>query len=79
MSGHWSRILGSMDNVTFKRRIEELYQEVTKAPSGHGARVWFARNAHVTARTVERWCNGDRPVSGPAIGLLEALEREANR
>lgn len=65
------------DPAQIRRRIEEVYVTLQDEDSTHGALAWFARRAHVAPRTVTRWVKGDRDPVGPAIGLLEALEREA--
>lgn len=60
-----------------RQRIEAIYIETTRQPSPRGALAWFARQAHVHETTVSRWVTGDREPSGPVIGLLECMEREA--
>lgn len=65
------------DPDLFRQRIEAVYMEITRRDSPHGALKWFADQAHVSPTSVSRWVNGDREPSGPVVGLLEALEREA--
>lgn len=65
------------DPQALRQRIEAVYMAIGRRDNAHGALSWFARQAHVEPKTVSRWVNGRTDVAGPAIGLLEALEREA--
>ena len=65
------------DPDLLRTRIEEVYIARTGASSGHGALSWFARQAKVDRVTVSRWVAGERDPVGPALALLECLEREA--
>ena len=38
------------------------------------SQVGFARIAMVDARTVRRWCEGTRAVSGPVVALLVMMQ-----
>lgn len=54
-------------------RIECVYMALEGAEDPRGARAWFARRAHSHPTTVSRWLSGE--LSGPALGLLEEMER----
>lgn len=60
-------------------RIEDTFKELTGAETERGALAWFARRAHVVPYTVSRWVGGQVSPPGPAVGLLEELERQAER
>lgn len=66
------------DPDVLRRRIEEVYRQHTGASSGHGALTWFAEQANVQRETVSRWVAGEREPVGPALALLDCLEREAS-
>lgn len=54
-------------------RIERVYMAIERTDDPRGARAWFARRAHSHPTTVSRWLAGG--LSGPALGLLEEMER----
>lgn len=58
-------------------RIEAVYVVLEGRRSKRGARAWFARQARVRPYTVSRWLSGQRAFHGPALALLEELERRA--
>lgn len=79
------------DEVTadeFRERVENVYLELCppeeragekvpwETPEAWGAIRWFARRAKVVPSTAERWVAGDRSIPGPALALLEELERQ---
>lgn len=60
-----------------RSRIERVYQELEGADGPRGALSWFADRARVEFKTVSRWARGVHPMPGPALALLEELERRA--
>lgn len=58
-------------------RIERVFCALESTDDPRGARAWFARRAHSHPTTVSRWLSGAMTMPGPARGLLETLEREA--
>lgn len=60
---------------TLRDRIEAVYLAFNDQPEARGALTWFAWKAKVIPGTVSRWVTGQSPISGPALALLEELER----
>lgn len=63
-----------MSAVNLAARIEAAYMRRTGSTTPRGARTWFARQAKVHKQSVRRWLSGERPLSGPALAVLELLE-----
>lgn len=64
-----------IDPDELRARIERVYMATTMESDPHGALSWFARRANLTPDAVMKWCRGVRTPSGPAIALLELLEK----
>lgn len=61
-----------------RTRIEAVYLAYNDRPNAVGALRWFAWKSRVTPQTVSRWVLSQGPISGPALALLEELERNIN-
>jgi hypothetical protein len=57
-------------------RIERVYRLLEPRPKARGSKAWFARAAHSHPTTVSRWLAAGE-LDGPALGLLEEMERRS--
>lgn len=67
----------TMTPAEFKARIETLYlANHPREVSPHGCQVWFSDVAGLSKKTVYSYSQGNRPIAGPVVALVQCMERE---